>query len=60
MTDYEIWRRSHSEAKWSKTSHSIKARTDKEAQAKVRRKFTGCGFSSMSLVAVLIGMTPNV
>jgi ribosomal protein L20A (L18A) len=58
--DYGVWRRSHSESKWSRTSHNVKARTEKEAQAKVARKFSGYGFSSMSLVAVEQGLTPNV
>jgi hypothetical protein len=56
---FSIWRRGHFEDCWSQTSHSVKARTDKEAQAKVKRKFSGCGFSAMSLVAVRYGKTPN-
>jgi hypothetical protein len=56
---FSIWRRGHFEDCWSRTSHSVTARTDKEAQAKVKRKFAGCGFSAMSLVAVKNGMTPN-
>lgn len=59
MKDYEIWRRCHSGGEWSLTSHSLKARTDNEAQAKVRRKFSGCGFTGMSLVAMPRGTTPN-
>lgn len=59
LRDYAVWRRSHSEGQWSRTSHDVKARTDKEAQAKVRRKFSGCGFSAMSLVAIPHGQTPN-
>ena len=58
MTDYRVWRRSHFESQWSRTSYSVRARTDKEAQAKVKRKFAGCGFLSMSLVAVELGATP--
>ena len=57
---FSIWRRGHFEDRWSQTSHSVTARTDKEAQAKVKRKFSGCGFSAMSLVAVGYGKTPNV
>ena len=57
--DYGVWRRGHSEDKWSRTSHNVKARTEKEAQAKVMRRFSGCGFSGMSLVAVEQGLMPN-
>lgn len=57
---FSIWRRGHFEDRWSRTSHSVTARTDKEAQAKVKRKFSGCGFSAMALVAVPHGQTPNV
>ena len=57
---FSIWRRGHFDDRWSQTSHSVTARTDKEAQAKVKRKFSGCGFSAMSLVAVGYGKTPNV
>ena len=57
---FSIWRRGHFEDRWSRTSHSVTARTDKEAQAKVKRKFSGCGFSAMGLVAVRYGKTPNV
>ena len=53
--DYEIWRYNHSQKVWIKTSHKLKARTDKEAQSVVKRKFAGAGFSSMSLVAVKPG-----
>ncbi len=59
LRDYGVWRRSHSESQWSRTSYDVKARTDKEAESKVRRKFSGCGFSSMALVAVPHGQTPN-
>lgn len=59
LTYYGIWKRIHGDKEWTRTSHNVKARTDKEAQAKVKRKFAGCGFSSMSLVAVQFGMTPN-
>jgi len=57
--NYDVWRRNNSEVQWSKTSHVVKARTDKEAQSKVRRMFDGCGFSSMSLLAMENGLTPN-
>lgn len=59
METYDIWRRPHYQAEWSRTSHSVKARTDKEAQARVRQKFAGAGFSSMALVAIPQGKTPN-
>ena len=44
---------------WMQTSHLLLARTDKEAQSKTRRIFSGAGFHSMSLVAVLDGEDPN-
>lgn len=56
---YHIWRRSHSVNEWTKTSHSVTAATGKAAQAKVKRKFTHAGFSSMSLLAVPDGKNPN-
>lgn len=56
--DYCIWSRIYAVSKWTKTFHTVRARTDKEAQSKTRRKFSGCGFSYMSLIAVERGVTP--
>lgn len=57
MKEYTIWRRQYGvpytgmigafNVIWNKTSHTVKARTDKEAQSRVKRKFAGAGFSSM-------------
>ena len=57
---YDVWRQAHSETTWVKTAHSVSACSDKDAASKVKRKFEGCGFTSMSLVAVLQGSNPNV
>ena len=57
--DYTIWRHHHSGGDWQQTSYSVKARTNKEAQSKMQRMFSGCGFSSMSMIALLPGTTPN-
>ena len=45
---------------WIPTVHTLKARTDKEAQSKVRRRFENAGLTAMSLVAVPTGENPNV
>lgn len=59
---YHIWRRQMADyggsTPWLLTSHTLKARTDKEAESKLRRMFAGAGFSCMSLVAVY-GRDPN-
>lgn len=57
--EYCVWRRGHSETQWSLTSHIVKARTDNEAQSKVKRMFSGCGFSYMSLFVVERGIDAN-
>jgi len=61
--DYSVWRRQWPDntapTPWMMTSHRLKARTSDEAQTKVRRMFAGCGFHSMSLVAVTAGEDPN-
>ena len=61
--DYAVWRRQWADntapTPWMVTSHSLKARTSDEAQTKLRRMFSGCGFHSMSLVAVMAGENPN-
>jgi hypothetical protein len=59
MNTYDIWQCHHSTSTWSKTEHSVRARTDKEAQARTRQKFVGFNLTSMSLVAVLRGETPQ-
>lgn len=41
------------------TDHSLNARTDKEDQSKMKRKFGGAEFSNMSLVAIETGIDPN-
>lgn len=59
---YSIWRRQfgdHCVSSWVQTSHTLAARSDKEAAAKLRNKFAGCGFNSMSLVAVPLGDAPG-
>ena len=60
---YRVWKRNMPDnacpTSWAMTSHTLKARTDKEAQSKLRRMFFGCGFHAMSLVAVLSGESPN-
>lgn len=58
---YWVWRRSlvvpspgtTVDPSWTRTTYSVMARSDREAEAKTRRKFAGCGFGSMSLVAAL-------
>lgn len=37
---------------WRATSHTVKARTDAEAQSKMRRKFAGFGLSNCALIAL--------
>lgn len=60
MKTYHIWKQYHSgDWKWTLTDHSVKARSDKEAQSKVRRKFAIYGFTAMSLMAVIDGSDPN-
>lgn len=56
---YSVWRRQHGATGWIKTTHTLKARSDRDAQARLRRRFAGAGFSSMSLVAVPPGIDPN-
>lgn len=56
---YSIWYRFHSGGDWSLTAHHVMARTDKEAESKLRRKFAGCDFSNMSLVAIPYGKVPK-
>lgn len=63
INQYSVWRRSLADTivkDWIRTAHIISARTDKEAQGKMRRMFAHAGFHSMSLVAVLRGMSPSM
>ena len=62
QTDYAVWRQQHSvsiPSKWILTGHKLKARTNREAQSRLKRVFEGCGFSSMSLIAMPVGESPN-
>jgi len=55
MQTYKIYRRQVNDKGVSPlvaTAHTLKARTDKEAQSKMKRKFQNAGFHSMQLVAV--------
>jgi hypothetical protein len=56
---YQVWRQWARATEWTLTSHTLKARTDEEAQSRLRRMFSGGGFTSMSLVALPEGKTPN-
>lgn len=58
--DYRIWRRSHvSPGDWLSTAWTVRARSDNEAQSKMRRMFARAGFHSMALVAVRFGDSPS-
>ena len=57
---YHVWWRRANASRWTQTTHHFRARTDKEAESKLRRMFAGAGFSGMSLVAVEGGDSPNV
>ena len=60
---FRVWRRScldsGSVGLWIQTACTLKARTDSEAQSKLRRQYARAGFHHMSLVAVPIGVDPN-
>lgn len=58
---YRVWRRQTGQCttKWLMTSYNLIARSDKEAESKLRRSFAACGFHAMSLVAVPFGTNPN-
>lgn len=56
---YRIWRRPHGSGGWIRTAHHVMARSDKEAQGKVRRMFADAGFHNMALVAVPFGASPS-
>ena len=55
---YIIWRKPSAGSEWFKTTRSLKARTDEEAQSKMLRMYKHAGFSSMALIALLEGETP--
>ena len=61
--DYAVWRQAcpHNvcPGDWVLTGHKLKARSDKDAQSRLKRVFEGCGFSSMRLVAMPVGKSPN-
>lgn len=57
--EYHIWWQRAGATQWKQTPHKLKARTDKEAESKLRKTFAGAGFSGMSLVAVESGENPN-
>ena len=59
MNSYLVWRRSHHSSRWTKTSHTVKARDIDAAARKVEKMFADCGFHNMSLVPVPIGNDPN-
>ena len=44
---------------WRKTNHSLKARTDKEAQTRMRRMFANFGLSACALIALPDGIDAN-
>lgn len=56
---YHIWWRRHGASLWTQTNHTVKARTDEEAESKTRRNFSSAGFHGMSMVAVESGKSPN-
>ena len=63
MKTYLIWRYQLPDKSagtpWILTRYQVKARSEKEAESRTKRKFAGCGFHSMSLVAVEQGINPN-
>ncbi len=67
MDIYRVWRSQQVNLKhgggymteWFPCNDTIKARSKKEAQSKLERKFAKAGFHSMSLIAVPAGKNPN-
>jgi len=60
--NYAVWRRQLNDrgvTQWIQTGHRLKGQSDKDAEARLRRCFEGCGLHSMSLVAVKEGESPN-
>lgn len=60
MKKFIIWRGTPYFKDWIKTSESVMARTQKEAESKTKRKFANAGFSNMSLLTVEEGIDPNI
>ena len=62
MKTYTVWRKQRADyggtTEWIKTSHTIEARSEHEAETKLKRRFLNSGFSLMSLVAIPEGKTP--
>lgn len=62
MSRYNVWRKQRPEnsapSVWIKTAHTIEARSEREAAAKMKRRFFDSQFSLMSLVAIPEGQMP--
>lgn len=62
LVTYYIWRRQTADScrtQWLKTSHTVKARTDKEAESRMKQKFASFRLHSMQLVAMRGDEDPN-
>lgn len=62
VATYCVWRKQRADGSvtaWLKTAHEISARTDREAEWKLAKRFLRSKFSLMSLVAVPSGVDPN-
>lgn len=67
MDNYKVWRSQYVRHKygdgylteWFPCNYTIKARSKKEAQSKLDRKFAKAGFNSMMLGAFPVGINPN-
>ena len=59
MKEYSVWFKRFTDAEWRSAFYSIKARTDAEAQRKMRARYAGAGLSSMSLIALPMGTYPE-
>lgn len=61
---YAVWMQNRPDngygGPWWRTSHAVKARTDAEAKARMRRKFAGVGLSACALVALPDGIDANI
>jgi hypothetical protein len=60
---YAVWMQNRPDrgycGPWRRTGHAVKARTDGEAQSKMRRKFAGFGLSACALIALPDGIDAN-
>ena len=56
---YKIWWIRVGELRWVETNREIKARTDSEAQNKMRKTYDKSGFSGMSMIAMPLGCDAN-